>query len=605
MASVEQIIAAHYRLQQAISRQAAQQAQELWGQVDSRGVLDSWLAVLDDVIRVLTGGQLAAAGQAQPYLDALAAAQGLPPAPLVVDPAALAGVAADGRPLASLLKQPALRTLGLLARGADDQDALRAGLASLVRIVDTEISDASRTADQVGITARREWVMYVRHVTLPACGRCIILAGRTYSWSMGFARHEQCDCTMVPYREGDTPPPTPQELFDQMSEQEQARAFTVGGAEAIRLGADLGQVVNARRGIRTVMGGRKVTTEGTTVRGIAGKQMRDFNAGRLAGERYRRSKKIRPMPEQILADAGDNREEAIRLLRQYGYILRAEPDRQPKQDRPQVVIPAPRPEPDPIPEPAPQKLTKAASRYHRSLDGIADLAAAVEAGQPPAETKRLGGASAQTELVTLKGGAKVIRKRARTGTAELQDADAEHLTSLVAKALGLAAPAVYRRSAGEVWMEYVADGQTAEDASPWGGDLDPRFQAAVRSDQGMLVGLVDALTQNADRNAGNWMLRPDGTLVPIDHGLAYGETITPGWDATLEYVNSEFSEPYTRGGGNPLTPGDVDEVRTRLQQLRPDFAHLGREEWLEYSLRVLDLLAQDAAGDRPLVAGVR
>ncbi|MFI6477371.1 hypothetical protein ACIBH1_05525 [Nonomuraea sp. NPDC050663] len=321
MASVEQIIAAHYRLQQAISRRAAQQAQELWSQVDAGHVLDSWLVVLATMIRVLTGGQLAAAEQAQPYLDALAAAQNLPPALLAVDPAALAGVAADGRPLASLLTQPALRTLGLLARGADDQDALRAGLASLVRIVDTEISDASRTADQVGITGRREWVTYVRHVTLPACGRCVILAGRTYSWSTGFARHERCDCTMVPHREGDTPPPTPRQLFDEMSEDEQARAFTVGGAEAIRLGADLGQVVNARRGVRTVMGGRKATTEGTTVRGIAGKKMRDFNAGVLPGERYRRSKKIRPMPEQILRDAGDNREEAIRLLRQYGYLL--------------------------------------------------------------------------------------------------------------------------------------------------------------------------------------------------------------------------------------------------------------------------------------------
>lgn len=321
MASAEEIITAHYRLQQAISRQAVQQAQGLWQQVEPGNILESWLALLAEVIRVLTGGQLAAAAQAQPYLDALAAVQQLPPAQSLVNPAALAGVAADGRPLASLLTQPALRTLGLLARGADDQEALRSGLASLLRIVDTEISDASRTADQVGITARREWVTYVRHVTLPACGRCIILAGRTYSWSTGFQRHERCDCTMVPHREGDTPPPTPKELFDQMSEAEQAKAFTVGGAEAIRLGADLGQVVNARRGVRTVMGGRKATSEGTTVRGIAGKAMRDFNAGRLPGERYRRSRKVRPMPEQILADAGGDREQAIAMLRRFRYIL--------------------------------------------------------------------------------------------------------------------------------------------------------------------------------------------------------------------------------------------------------------------------------------------
>lgn len=314
--AVDDVAAAHYRAQQQISRLTAEQAQVLWSAVKPGAVLESWLALLQAMIEALMEGQVAAARLTNPYLAALAAQQAIAAGAAVV-PVAFAGVAADGRALASLLMQPALRTLGLLARGADDATALRSGLASLVQIIDTEIADASRAADQVGVVTNRAWVMYVRQVSLPACGRCIVLAGRTYSWSTGFLRHPRCDCTMVPIREGDTPPLSPTSLFDQMTPAEQAKAFTVGGAEAIRLGADPGQVANARRSMQTA-GGKLITTEGTTVRGVAGRRLGDFK--RRKGERYRRSQVPRPMPEQILADTGGDRDEAIRLLKRFGYI---------------------------------------------------------------------------------------------------------------------------------------------------------------------------------------------------------------------------------------------------------------------------------------------
>lgn len=309
---VEEIAAQHYRTQQTISRQTVDQAQALWSQVEAKSLLDTWLALLAEMLRVLISGQAAAAAQAQPYVAALAAAQGIPPAALAVAPLAFAGMAADGRALASLLMQPALKTLGLLAAGADDRDALRSGLASLTRIVDTEISDASRTADHVGMVANRRWVKYVRHVSLPACGRCVILAGQTYSWSEGFQRHPRCDCVMIMIREGDADPLSPKDLFAQMTPKEQNKAFTAGGAEAIRLGADMGQVVNARRGMTTTAEGRKVTTAGTTKRGFAGR--------RMASARGRKSA-VRPMPEQLLADANGDRDQAIRDLYRFGYLV--------------------------------------------------------------------------------------------------------------------------------------------------------------------------------------------------------------------------------------------------------------------------------------------
>lgn len=244
--------------------------------------------------------------------------------------------------------------------------------------------------------------------------------------------------------------------------------------------------------------------------------------------------------------------------------------------------------------------------YHRTLDGIEDLARRVE--QPVKDSRRLGGLSAQTELQTLADGSKVIRKSQRVGMAESQDAAAEHLSSLVARKLGLKAPQVYRRDGSSIFMEYVADGVTAEEAAV--GRLAGQFAGVPGSDQGKIMGLLDLLINNVDRNAGNWMLDKAGDLVPIDHGLAFGEFIEPGMEPTFEWVHGDFAAHYKdpdtdRPRSNPLTREDVAEVRRRLEELRPDFAHVGREHWLDYSLRMLDVLAEHAAGDRNLIAGVR
>src|SRR5690606_39326327 len=104
----------------------------------------------------------------------------------------------------------------------------------------------------------------------------------------------------------------------------------------------------------------------------------------------------------------------------------------------------------------------AARPYHRSIEGIEDLVRRVET-QREVESRRLGGLSAQTELVTLADGTKVIRKSARAGLDEMQDAAAEHAVSLIARKLGLRAPGVYRRDDRHVYMEYVGNAQRSEE----------------------------------------------------------------------------------------------------------------------------------------------
>ncbi|SEN85701.1 hypothetical protein [Nonomuraea pusilla] len=307
--AAQQIAQAHYQAQQAVVRSIVDQGQTLWATVRAADVLDSWLAALDTIIQILTLGQRAAASLSQPYVAAVAREQGVPQLGAgVVNPGAFAGVAADGRDLRSLLMQPALRALGLLAVGVDDQLALRSGLARLTRILETETTDAGRVADGVGMVANRRFVSYVRMLTPPSCGRCIVLAGRAYSWSTGFARHPNCDCYHLPIPEGSPERllvQSPREAFDGMSREQQNRAFGKSAAEAIRDGGDIAQVVNARRrGATYVAGGREYTREGTTRRGL-------YGAGR----------EPRPTPEQIYRDAAGDRGKAIGQLRRFGYLI--------------------------------------------------------------------------------------------------------------------------------------------------------------------------------------------------------------------------------------------------------------------------------------------
>ena len=274
------------------------------------------------------------------YLRALADAQDIAVPTLQVVPEALSGVASDGRPLESLMYQPIIAFKRLLADGVDPNEAMRRATAGITMIAATQAADAGRGAVEAGMTANKKWVSYVRVVSLPACSRCIVLAGRVYSHSTGFQRHPNCDCGIMPVTSDDVTLPSPLDLFESMSPEEQDRRFGKAGAEAVRLGANLGQVVNARRGMQQASMFRRhtlITTEGTTRRGVAGRRLIEQGAQtervaeefatritregpeqrRISRERVRTP---RLMPEAILQAAAGDRDEAIRLLQRFGFI---------------------------------------------------------------------------------------------------------------------------------------------------------------------------------------------------------------------------------------------------------------------------------------------
>lgn len=260
---------------------------------------------LSQVVQVVTAYQLAAARDGADSVPLMLAEQGID-SDIVAGVAvtSLAGVASDGRSLAGLFSQ------------ADTDYAFDLMVA-------TQLQDVARSASSLAMVSDLGTTGYVRMLNPPSCSRCAILAGKFYKWNTGFQRHPRCDCRHVPSREnlaGDLVT-NPNRYFDSLSAAEQDRIFTQAGAQAIRDGADISQVVNARRGMFTAqIGGRtaQLTTEGTTARGLAGQTL--GNLTKVSGQRYRRSQRPRLMPETIYSVA-TSREDAIRLLKLNGYLF--------------------------------------------------------------------------------------------------------------------------------------------------------------------------------------------------------------------------------------------------------------------------------------------
>lgn len=296
MPTVADVAFRHAAAQSGIARRAAVELARLWSEIEPSAIGASWRARLPRAQAILAAAQLAAAGLADGYVDRTLSAAAETSHRVL--PQGFAGIASDGRPLVTLLQQPVFTTLRQIAAGTPPASALTMGRFSLDMITRTQVADAGRVAVGAAITARPRAHGYVRLAVGKTCARCLILAGRRYAWNAGFQRHPRCDCRHVPVAE-DAPGDVmtdPRAHFDALTEAEQDRLLGKAGAQAVREGADLARVVNARRGIQTAADGRLYTTE-------------------AAGRRPRL------MPEQIYREAGADRAEAVRLLRLHGYLI--------------------------------------------------------------------------------------------------------------------------------------------------------------------------------------------------------------------------------------------------------------------------------------------
>lgn len=325
-----------YAAQRRIANVTIAGVRRAWKRMRGRTWSTAWRDdVGPQVASVISAGQEAAAARSAQYMtDVLDELKLDSSSPTALVPDALAGVAGDGRSADSLAygavitAAKAQYTPEAAEMTAQEVEAfaLAEAEAYIAEMTADILADSTRAAELVAFE-QREWLTgYIRMIEPGACSRCAVLAGKFYLHNEGFLRHPHCRCVHIPADESllEDPRTNPNAYFDSLSRAEQDRIFTKSGAEAVRLGADISQVVNARRGMSTAqqnprgwipkgrleavtMFGRDVfvTTEGVTKRGVYGKG--------------RGNKPVRLMPESIVALATD-RADAIRLLKVYGYI---------------------------------------------------------------------------------------------------------------------------------------------------------------------------------------------------------------------------------------------------------------------------------------------
>jgi hypothetical protein len=279
-------------------------------------------------------------------------------------------------------------------------------------------------------------------------------------------------------------------------------------------------------------------------------------------------------------------------------------------------------------ESAPTKVPAKAKRYMRSVEGVEALAKTAQAAGKLADDapqwRRLSGgqSGAATRMAVLDDGRRVVHKRAPDwGSDESRtQADAEHLASLTGRKLGARVAGAYRDQRDAVWVEHVP-GHLVERETKAGRR---EYDTWLDTIEAKRMGLLDALVGNPDRNDGNMIFDDDGRATGIDHAMSYDmlgfhdryKTFTttpqlergavtpadfgPAEGPLLYFVTSgEQRNEWT--ADNPLTAADVAEVRRRLEELRPDYDKLGRGDWLDRSLEVLDRLAEHAGGTESLL----
>lgn len=305
----------HYAEQQAVTALVLTALEQIWG-VKAPGDFDQWFDThIDQLVAAVVLGQRRAAAGADDYVGRVLDELGTPVDPEAeIDTSRLIGVASDGRGLDGLLYGSVITAKHQVALGRSPSAAWSTAGQWLSVLAQTQMADTARAAVGLGITARPN-VGYVRMLNPPSCSRCAVLAGRWYR-KAGFLRHPGCDCRHIPAtrRSAGGLRTDPRTYFDSLTEPQQNRLFTVAGAEAIREGSDIGQVVNARRGMQLAgVYGRQllITTEGVTKRGLAGKRIR------ARARTPRRTPRL--MPEAIYEIAED-RADVLRLLHMNAYL---------------------------------------------------------------------------------------------------------------------------------------------------------------------------------------------------------------------------------------------------------------------------------------------
>lgn len=317
-----------YAAQQEVNAAAVREVMRAWRRMGDN-FDTSWRRNAPTILSVIAEAQSQMTLKAADYVPHVLAQMDVPDRPEAdFVPDSLVGIASDGRRLDTLAYGAVTEAKAAIGRGASTQQALDQGGNWLELMTKLQVADAARQAVGIMTASRKNLGGTVRVLNPPSCQRCAILAGRFYRWSTGFDRHPKCDCVNLPARQADWAEAegfitSPMDAY----RQGHIRDLTDAQTKAIEDGADIGQVVNAYRGMSTTVTRRPALAQRSQERiGLGSNAPRvlpgqpDLLAGIPGAQRSREVSALgRLTPEGVYRTA-KTRDEAIELLREWGYI---------------------------------------------------------------------------------------------------------------------------------------------------------------------------------------------------------------------------------------------------------------------------------------------
>lgn len=262
------------------------------------------------------------------------------------------------------------------------------------------------------------------------------------------------------------------------------------------------------------------------------------------------------------------------------------------------------------PDKAPVKdkpLPPGVSKFYSDVDDdLADFIQIVNRDKKGATVKGIAhGVQGINDKVTFPDGTTVFSKRIVGGPGNRGNevVDKEQLGSMLGRALGLPTPRTWRDKDDHMFAEWI-------DGDMLMGWRDSERRELYRSEQGLKIALLDLLTGNIDGHNGNMMIDQKKKLSRIDFGYAWqrdavfpgrlheSDFVRPGNQSAVVQENFTSEANRTRLRDHRLSPADIKFARERLEGMRDQFKKLGHENWLDYSLKVLDYLAPHAKGKK-------
>lgn len=299
----------HKQTTSELSSAALIRSAKAWNRVHTASIVSSWQALAVSAVAAVNVAQSRAMESGDAFTQFAFEDQGLDFPVQAFDASAVVGtMPASAVALDAAFAGVAYHALDRISLGVAPVMAMRSGLVELTQLIETAVADAPRAQSAVRIGTATQRVVYTRMVSAKCCARCAVLAGRTYEWNRGFLRHPRCRCVHIPTAEvGDADFTTdPYQAFESLSRADQDRIYTKAGAEAIRNGGDINQIVNSRRGMSA---NGRFTNEGTGRRGF---YKNSTTAGKAGHQRL--------SVDEIMRRANGDKDRFEKMLTDYGYI---------------------------------------------------------------------------------------------------------------------------------------------------------------------------------------------------------------------------------------------------------------------------------------------